>query len=761
MKTPVVISTVTAQQIKDRHVRNMDALAEIIPDLKIQRGFGGSVGAVAYVRGIGSGTSATFIDQSVGFAIDDVGYSHGAFYDASTFDLAQVNLLKGPQGLYYGKSTTAGIISFTTADPTPTWESEVSTAYEINAHETDFNGYVSGPITDHLSMRLAGFYTSMDGYLYNPNPAGAPNQRRVPDGDGGGFRLTLKYQSPGGRFHARFKVGGAESFSHGEQEALRQFASCPLGHPQNSFFKYDNCTLDQYNIGETPFPPYNPNIDWINSAGNKAAFAAYSPFPGTGDGTGYITKKALISSLLLDYEIEPGLTLTSVTGYGGDKFGTQQQGAINSLGTYQLISPWSEDDWSEEVRLTSNWRKSWLNFMVGGLYAPSQQFGEVDFNIPAITRWVNDYNVRKIRTTSVFGQLLFTPIEQVEIAAGLRWTRVHEYLDYLAAISNVVGFRPGDPGAANFNQAPLLPYNLTNFTQNNTSPEFTVTWRPTDLLTLYASYKFGYKGPGYNVNGVLNTTFLNPGSVQPFGGEKVQGGEGGIKAALLDHHMNFTLAVYDYRYIGLQVSHYDALLGRALVSNGADADTKGVEVNINYRPEQVPGLQLDAFVTYNNAYYSSFPTSPCYGGQTPATGCMVVKPGVTEQDLTGRTLSFAPKWVGSVEANYTRHLTSSLIAGIDGVVSFSSGYNYTPALSPDGYQGSWATFDASIHVGKDNGAWDVALIGRNLTDERYVVTGFDAGTFTPGVVSDTQGIANRSQQIVLQLTLRPELLIAR
>jgi outer membrane receptor protein involved in Fe transport len=753
MSAPVVASVVTGEQLQRQNVRSMDDLGEVVPTLKVQRGFGGQVGTVVNIRGIGSGTSATFIDQSVGFAIDQVGFSHGSFYDAAVFDLARVEVLRGPQGLFFGKSTTAGIISFNTADPTPTWDTALTTSYEFNAQEWNLNGYVSGPITDKLGIRIAAFYDTLEGYLRNPNPFGTPAQQRIPDGYSEGTRLTLAYTDPDLGFRAKFKVGLTKSDDHGEQQAIRQFAECPLGHPQNSFFRYDDCTLNKYTLGESAFPPYNPNVDWVHSAGNTAAFATGSPFPETGDGSGFIRKRGAISSLLLEYDFTPHLTLTSVTGAANISTIAQQQGYIISLGAYQLINHWIGHDYSQELRLTSSWKDSWINFMVGGLYARSQNESDQKLAIAAITRWNQVIVKREVKNEALFGQLILTPVDKWEFDAGLRYTHVSQELPFLFGVSNVVGNRPGvDPGA-DINQAPFATG--TEFTQNNTSPEFTATYRPNDDLTVFASYKLGYKGPGYNVNSFLNTNFRTANTVVPFGGEKVRGAEGGVKSWLLDRQMQLTLTLYWYKYIGLQVSHYDANLGLAIVSNGADAITRGAEFSFNYRPEQVEGLQLDAFVAYDDAYYQSFTTSPCYGGQTLATGCHPLAPGVNGQDLTGAPLSFAPKWAGDLGASYDHPVLSDHVVTVRGNLDFSSSYNYTPANSPQGWQDAWATFDASISLAPNHGAWELSLIGRNLTNRLYVVTGFDSGQVTPGVLSDLQGIANRSRQVLLQLTLRP------
>jgi iron complex outermembrane recepter protein len=127
------------------------------------------------------------------------------------------------------------------------------------------------------------------------------------------------------------------------------------------------------------------------------------------------------------------------------------------------------------------------------------------------------------------------------------------------------------------------------------------------------------------------------------------------------------------------------------------------------------------------------------------------------QNLTGQRLAFAPLWVGSLNVSYEIPVTDTYSLALTENTRLSSGYITVPDNLPDSYQTDWVTFDASMRFGRLNGPWEVALIGRNLTNRLYVVTGFDAGDVKPGVMADANGIANRSRQIVLQFTVRPNM----
>ena len=753
MKTPVDITVVTQQQLKDLKIQNLYDLAETVsPDLRISYGFG-AVGTVLYVRGIGSGDSASYVDQSVALNIDGVTMSHGIYYKAGSFDMSQIDVLKGPQGLFYGKSTTAGIIVLHTADPTRDWQSEVSTGYEFNAREVQTNAFLSGPITDELLVRLAGFYDTDRGWLYNPNNDDPALPRWYPNGESYGGRITLLWDDSDAGLRAKLKFGTISEYTRGNSSTMNQGFGCPTGVRQNLLIQpYDNCRLDKYTQGFGTSPPYNPNVDWENTLGT-AALSTGSASPLMGDGRPYTKTKTVNTALQVDYDVAHDLTLTSVTGWSwADTIDTAHSGF--GLDTpFDLGGEFAEDDYSEELRLTSNWKDSWFNFMLGALYAPSRSSNTEYAALPTFTSWGTEYAVMKSSVTSAFTQLLFAPSTQWEIAPGVRFTHVKKYFDNLQVFNNF-----GIPGNTGVNQVGLLPSNQTGIAENNVSPELTVTYRPADQWTVYGSYKRGYKGPGFNWQDFATASYnpaIVPNTVSPFGGEKVQGGELGLKVSLLDRSLALTLSPYWYKYKQLQVSNYNYTTNVIEVTNGADAITYGAELGANYRVAAIPQLQFNSQLAYNHATFSAFPASPCWGGQTAAQGCITSTGGAQVQDLKGHTLVKAPRWAGSVGANYTQPLKNHYLGGSVSA-SFSSGYFTVPDLLPSSWQSGWLTLDAALRFGQADQAWEVALIARNLTNKLYVTGASDGGTITPGVMADAFGYSNRARQVLLTVTLHPE-----
>lgn len=751
MSAPVDVQAITAAQLQNLHITDMKALSAVTPDLDITVAFA-TVGATVNMRGLTNGFAANFIDQSVALNVDGATLSHGAFYRGALFDVNQIEVLKGPQDLFFGKSSDAGIIAITTADPGKSWETELTAGYGIHAAEMNVNGFISGPVTDQLGVRVAFFYDSMKGYFYNNNPSN-PNHR-LPDGTTGGGRLTLKYDNEDVGLHARFKASASQNNDNAPDGDLNQHL-CPTGAPQGGFI-YDNCKIDNVLAG-TPRPlPYLPQLDY--NPFNAAAFAQGCPNLLCRNGDGYQFTNTTDSLLNVDYDITNALRLTSVTSWDFVKAQENSRNYQPFIDTLGLGAQYFEHEYSEELRLASNWRDSWINFMAGGLY----NSGTAQNNLLLVTPTtpvpglgnLGLYTFDKMGlvniVSSAFGQITLTPIEHWELSAGLRYTYIHKYFNSLVTENNYPAFFLPGPSGENIGN---VPRSSSSVVETNRSPEATLTYRPTDTLTVYASYKQGYKGPGFNANTV--TTSFTADNVGLFAGEVVRGFEGGIKTQLLERQLAVILNGYRYTYDNLQVAFPDVSTSTVNINNGARARVQGIELSADFRPSWLRGWTFNASLDYNNGKYLSFPAAPCYTGQSVAAGCLVDPVLGPSQDLGGRHLSDAPLYAGNFGMEYTTAVSENymITAGLSG--KYSSDYYSSTDAHPLSTQGGYVTLDANVHFARKDGSWDLALLGRNITNRIYT-TGSESGPLaTPGVTGDLYAFVNRPYELTLQLTVRP------
>ena len=151
---PVTVSVMSELDLDRYNISNLVDAAKMVPNFRINAGGSGN-GSNIYLRGIGSSSISAAFDQSVAINIDGVVVNRGRFIHNAYLDMAQIEVLKGPQSLYFGKSATAGVISIKTNDPTEEFEAELGVGFE-SEHETTFlEGVISGPIGENLLARLA------------------------------------------------------------------------------------------------------------------------------------------------------------------------------------------------------------------------------------------------------------------------------------------------------------------------------------------------------------------------------------------------------------------------------------------------------------------------------------------------------------------------------------------------------------------------------------------------------------------------------
>ncbi len=758
--TPLDLQVMSAQDIKQQRIEDLYDIADINPTVHVSTGFG-PYGTLLFMRGIGSGDAALYIDQSVGVAMDDVGTSESIFYAAGSFDLEQVEVLKGPQNLFFGKSTTAGLISLHSADPTHTWEESVTAGYETEAGEKVINGYVAGPLTDNLGIRFAGTYSNMLGWMYDPNPSPGIDSRLGDEHYGG--RLTLKYDGDNSRLRARLKLTATHDDGAQSAGVMNQGFNCPTGVRQDAVYRYDNCRLDRFDQGNPNSLPFSPNVDFLHvfTTGNFGAYLTNSPIPYARDGLPYSELSTAQEAFQVDYDLTPGLTLTSVTGYNWVSNQTAVQAAFGPGVLLGLGSFFTMSEASQEVRLASNWTDRWLNFTAGAFYSQGWNRQKSWTNVPQLFDFGQLQMDETKRAASGYGQILIKPVEKVEIDVGGRFTWVNNYFTRASEIS------PVNPDQANVNYVSLYPHDTINESERNFSPETTVLYRPVEDTTLYVSYKRGFKGPGFNSGVLLAPSFIptaqqiatNSYPISTFRGERTWGIEGGVKMSILDHQLDLIVTPYWYKYSGLQVSFFNYNTQAVIVNNAGEAITKGVELGGEYRPEFIKPARFTANIAYNDAYYNKYPNASCWGGQQIAQGCSVNQTPTLSgtQDLSGARLYEAPRWVGNVGASYEHGVINDFAVTVSGLVNVSSGYFTASNNLPNSWQGSYATVDATIAFGPGTKAWEFSVIGRNLANRYYLVSGNDAGTVLPGgVPADAFGFVNRARQILLQVTVRPD-----
>jgi outer membrane receptor protein involved in Fe transport len=756
---PVVENVLTSETIERAAITNLRDVARFAPGLTIGQNTL-SIGAQISIRGYGTSASDPGVDQSVSLNIDGMTFTQGLAFESGFFDLQQIEVLKGPQSLFFGKSSPGGVIAMRTADPGPNGEIIARAGYEFEAREYRGELILSTPVMNGFGVRFAGQYWDRDGFFENkalalPGTGAQDPKYRLGGGHGGQARATVLFE-PSSQFDARLKVNYV--YDYDQYSGMVELAYCPEGvapSPGNPFpptlNPADNCKLDR-------------TIYYVDLSHAGFPTMASAGAPRLSD------KTQVYGTLEMNYRPITSLTLTSVTGYynldsnnvGANAFFTGYSGS--PLG---LDSLYNRDEFTQEVRANSDF-KGPLNFTIGAFYQnadvvllqttyANQQL--LPFLPPLLASQRSKMDIESI---SGFGQLRYHPIEKLELAAGGRYTHEERKEQILDALTGIP-----------------IPVVTPKITSDTFSPEVTITYRPTDDLTAFASYKKGYKSGSFSLARLDAPAGGLPDN--SFGDEKIEGGEAGIKSRFFGRQLSVNLAGYYYDIKGLQAGTSQANeasngLPLERTINAASGRSYGIDLDASYRPDALKGLDLYAALNWNKTKFTDFNNVPCYGGQTIALGCnQQFNPATglfTAQDVTGKPFVRAPEWQISFGAVYDIPLPSGWTLTVANDNFYSSSYYTTLGLRDAFIQGDYFKLGGSLAVKSPNDRWELALIGKNLTNK--ITTGFcgnsnfannffGAQQITGGTTSGPDGVdelmcsPDPGRSIWLRLTFRPML----
>jgi iron complex outermembrane receptor protein len=196
----------------------------------------------------------------------------------------------------------------------------------------------------------------------------------------------------------------------------------------------------------------------------------------------------------------------------------------------------------------------------------------------------------------------------------------------------------------------------------------------------------------------------------------------------------------------------------SVLENAGSVNIKGLEGDATYHTP-ISGLVVRGAIALNDGTYTSFKRAPCWTGQTPNQGCTIVN-GVPQQDLSGTQLMRAPKANLSGGLSYERGIGQGLRLGLSADVTYSSSYFTNITSDPSAREPSYALVDSTLSLTTEDGRWEVALIGRNLSDKYYwdaayesVFSGGGTGT-AAGVHGDAYAAVNRGRELFLRASFK-------
>lgn len=777
---PISITTIDGGKIEQAGINNLEDLTAFVPNLQLTEN---TVATSIVMRGVGPGANQSF-EQSVGLYVDGIHLGKGRQARTGLFDLERVEVLRGPQGILFGKNTLAGAINVTSATPMPGDE----TSGKIAVSAESFGGQViegnlAGSVSDSVALRFAFKDREDDGYLENTF-----NGIDGPTADETLWRLAATWQ-PNDDVTVKFKhaegsherVGGTAVVTVVDPVqnlgAASQLAFAVVG----AFFPQvaqnaNNNSLDLFR-------------DAISLGGNAlAADVGRSTVPGEKpEGTDTDNSD---TSLNIDIDFGDGYTFTSVTGYSEYDY---EDGIDADFLPIRFIgrSDISEfDQTSQEFRIASDPTRK-FSYIAGAYYEEATQAidrivafdgtlglptGLTPFigaptllavppataaflGLPAGVNGLTSFNQigrrsfwqQDTEAWAVFFQGEWALTDSLTLTAGVRYTEeTKDAIGDVRITNDATGLAVPSPnpltGAVIRGVAPTTYDHLyvDSRETDQTTPGISLEWDANDDSLYYISYSEGFKSGGFNavddqapdLARDAGPIFTIPGSGWSYDDETAQSLEIGGKHTLLDGAMTLNWALFDSEYDDQQVSTFVGIGFE--VRNAATSEIKGLEVDMLW--QATDHLRVGANVALLDASYGAFPTAGCTalqqsalaGGLTAFDGCntRIGDDGnpVANQDLQGRQLANAPDYSGSIFADYERAISDNYDFFMSGDINFTDGYLLAGDLDPIDFQDGFEKINVRLGIRSDN--WEFMLYGKNITDEETASGGFDVPLLT-------------------------------
>ena len=671
------------------------------------------------IRGISSGDNKGF-EQSVAMFVDGIYYGRDQLIRMPIVDVARVEVLRGPQPTLFGKNAIAGAISIINNKPTDDFGGSLTGSYEFNHKETQLTGVVNAPLGDMAGVRLVGYYRKQGGYIFNTTL-----NRNEPKVDTKFFRGTFSLGNDG-------PVTASLKVEHADFDVLGQARENLL--PRGTYSA----------------SPFFTTVDTV--------------LDGRSQNGGFDSRTKIFNSTL-DVAIEAGAhTVNLISGYAHYKSREILDVDYTALkildGTNQGET---YDQLSQEIRLTSPSDRP-FTYLAGIYYQTSKLaardtvvFGDFFKTLAgpfAGFRPLGDSrSERQFRQTSDlwsgFVQGTYALTEQLRVTAGVRYNHENKSGKRdLAILAGPTNLTPINIVRAVWGAVRVVEHSISGeFTENVTTPMANIQYDLTPELMAYASYAKGAKAGGFDIrSNSLPTTPGFPGAFQ-FRPEKADNYEVGLKYK--SRNLSFAINYYNTKYKDLQTSTFDGGIGFN-VDNASAAKVSGVEAE--GRVALGDHVLLSGSVGYLDFKYTDYLRGQCPFGQAPN-----VQPG-NFCDYSGTRATLAPKWTGNLAADFDYPMGDNLQIALNVNADFSSRYQTSAnVLDSSTFQKGYTKIGARLSLGTIDDGWQIALVGRNLTNKRIILTSGAlplATTLTGNTGVANTGIFDRPRNIALQASVK-------
>ncbi len=711
---PLAITAFSAQALEAQDIKSLNDISDSTPGFQFQNQAGGGSGRNDRTinnltfRGLFLG-NVTPISQGGLVFIDGAPVINSAV--PAIDDVARVEVLKGPQAAYFGRSTFSGAVNFVTKSPSYEFGGRIKGMYG-NYGSNELSASVDFPVIDQvLALRVGGSHVFEGGqYTNSANPDQKLGDRRT---DALSAQMLFE-PAPDLKITGFFSYALAKDGPPAQGAIKNDGYNCDLGGSTGGYY-----------CGALP-----SNLPASQIGGNYVLdAAAYSMLIANDNGYAVIfdpswNKRAGLkretyqADLRLDWDTGAGFSVSTITAYHSDKTQTALDLTFRDTtgypNVYYGVIPGAPsyidwflnyqtyvDDFSQELRFTSD-QDTPLRWTLGASYfTASYDTGAIWGVNPYGGGYSSTLANYKPKTPAIFGALYFDVTDTITLSAEARyqWDKVRQ-----SVLSNSSGV---------LYDTPIVQQD----TFKSFSPRLTIDYAFAPDSTFYVLFSRGYRpggfNGGYNALSATEKAQIDTTAGPTYAQERLDNYEAGVKSALGNGRGSIRAAVYIDKYRDGQVSNSytyypdgsSTINLLSVVENIGAIDLWGVEFEGNYAP--VDGLNLSGSFGYAHSEIKSFICSECYN----IAGTY---------DATGNKLNGVPALTWTASADYSHPVSKDW----DGF--FRIDYRHRGRQYVDAYNAAWSRNDDKVDVRfgfRQPGAFSIEAFATNLFNEQ-TLTGF-------------------------------------
>ena len=663
----LAVTALSGESLAASRISRSEDLVNLSPSLTFQSG-GSDNGSSYNIRGIGTQSFSSGVEPSIAAVVDGVILGRSGMAFTELLDVKRVEILRGPQGMLFGKNASGGVVHIVSNDPSDIFEASIGGKHMVSGtDEYSVNAMVSVPLTDSLGIRAAGYTTDRDGHIENVATGRDVNGRKSEGG-----RVKLNWQASD---NLSLKWTSDYSEKSGE---------CCQPQPRSA------TPTEAYFLG-----------DLVASEDNKSISVS---------GDLYNSTRSWGHSAELNWDIG-GYSLTSISAYRDYQSSANQDvdGTTNTLLDINAGQS-NQTQTTQEIRLASPQDQK-LTYVVGAYYFDqsmgrdfervyNDNFGTYVPSFPGLT-FGSQYQADVDSTSySGFGQLEYSMADDLRLIAGARYT--NESLDFEFERSATAGA-----------YAPIVA-NQAQYSDSTSDDDFSLKvgaqWDINDDVMSYVTFTEGYKGPAFNV--IFEMT---PATTQPVEAETSEAFEIGIKSTLLDRRLMVNAALFQSTYENFQAQAQDASSSVFTLLNAGEVRTRGLELDFVAQPMEA--LYITGGIALVDAEIVDFAGGPCSPRQLAADENSCAS---GSQDLSGKSLPFSPDTKLNLAIEYQMALGASHQVTPRLAYRWQDDIFFAMDQDQEKAQKAYGVFDLGITLRSNDDRYSATVFVDNVTDEAYV-----------------------------------------